>query len=130
MSTVKRWGVWLLLDGPWWALAVLGVVYGVGWAANLFKFWTIVVTILLVFTAIVVTFAGDDIDAPPKHGAGKLSRFTDALVMLLLAAYGWFGYATLVAVQIVCSLLYRAALDRQREERQTTSDDIQGEPAP
>lgn len=120
MSGRRKLFLWLAMDGVWWATAVAGVAFGVGWAANLFKFLTVLAAMLAVFTAgattILVAAESDDIDAMTGHPARKLARYTDAALMFFLAAYGWFGYATLVALMIVCSLWYSGTLDLRKEK--------------
>jgi hypothetical protein len=119
MGKVRKVVVWLLVDGALWSAAVAGVVLGVEWAANLFKFLTVLAALLAVFVAVVATIITavkpDDFDWP-EHPARRLARWTDFALMLFLAAHGWFFYATLVGVQIACSFWVGAASDGSAEK--------------
>lgn len=123
MAVWKQWAGWLLVDGTVWTMAVLGAGFSVGWAGNLFKFLTILATLLAIFVAVVTPFVAaaeeaeiiDDDGDLPNPPTRKAARFTDAALMLFLAAYGWFFYAALVLIQILCSFWY-SGVSKRREE--------------
>ena len=95
----KKFPLWCLLNGALGYCAYLGTVEGVGWAGNVVKFtlWYMCITFLL------TNFAPPPVKVTLRQ-KGKpvpdwLSLSFDLALAILLAAYGWFFYATLAVIQ-------------------------------
>lgn len=121
------WAAW---NGAMAALVICGLVFGIGMAANAFKFLALFDGVI----QIAAVFSKDAVAARRKRGPSvppRLIVLVDLSVAALLAAYGWFGYATLVAVAGLCSASpYFSEPHDSIETQEKKTADQQGDNAP
>lgn len=103
MSNLLRRRIeWVLWNGMTVTCAVWGLVFGSHMATNAFKF-----LVWIQFVMALCACSSDVRMALRQKGPSmpwRLTLFIDLSVAVLLAAYGWFGYATIVAVGGFCGV--------------------------
>jgi hypothetical protein len=103
---------WILINGAMATLCVAGVWFEIAWAGNLFKFVLWFATITYVLGALAKGLRTPTyVEVESKGGFRStvpawISILYDILITVLLAACGWFFYATLNVIQAyLCSYI-------------------------
>lgn len=90
---------WIIINGLFLAVAVLGLHYQNPYAQNFLMFAIWAVTVLTV----IVAFNDEMVERSRsrKHVNRKLDAIYDTVFIALLATYGWFFYASLYTVHFM-----------------------------
>ena len=101
-SKISRRIGWFVANVALVAVAICGVALGSAMSTNVFKFlaW-------FLYTPAILIFLSDNAQAKQRRAGPAVpvcvNLSLDFSVALFLAAYGWFGYATLAGVSALLS---------------------------
>ena len=108
MKKFKNILSWFIINGVISALAIFGIIYGVDWAYNIFRFIMWLITLIYIIGAFGVVEGDENINKAVRPVPSFISTTYYLPLMLFLAGHGIFLYAILQFIHLYCyEFIYR-----------------------